>query len=250
MADERPPRDVLPLREYARMSARLVVFGRDDRARLLDKLGVAPALAQASDSYWLERLSADADDPAAPVAQEFAGAFMAERRRLLESGASIESLEPIVAVAPAQFAPRDETAFAPAVRIDDATLPFAPAVDARPPAPVAAGVAPEAGATGLLPVVSSGGAPALPFSATTRPDDALRAAFPLVRWASLCAELLVRPRDRPSVLARYQLAGEPEYARLEGAWAEHLARSPAEREEWQRLVATYRDVLTGKRSAP
>jgi hypothetical protein len=246
MTDE-APRDVLALREYARMSAHIAAFGPARRDAVLQKLGVSPALAKASDGYWLARLSADADDPSAPVARAFARPFIAERDRLIADAVEIETIEPIVEVVAqkAPFVPRDETAFAPAVRIDDATLPFVPAAGDQRPPPAGPQTAEDAGATGVLPVVSER-PPSLPFPAPPRAHETLRAGFPLVRWASLSAELLHRPQDSASVLARYHLFGEPEYARLKQAWDDHLARSPAERAEWQRLVATYRGILAGR----
>jgi hypothetical protein len=81
--------------------------------------------------------------------------------------------------------------------------------------------------------------PTLPFLRVVP----LESSWTVGNYASLCAELAMFPEHRAQVLARYGVHDEAARRRLDGEWASRMAHSPAARDVFEELYASYREFL-------
>jgi hypothetical protein len=89
---------------------------------------------------------------------------------------------------------------------------------------------------------------ALPFVAKQGGGEARPPELTLQQYASLCAELAAAatPALSASILAKYRVADPSARAALDAKWAAELAKAPASRAEFERLMAQYRAWLLRK----
>jgi hypothetical protein len=109
----------------------------------------------------------------------------------------------------------------------------------RPPPPPSP---PSLGSTitGPLPLLRPT-EPVLPFQATRSPELSLE------RYASLCAELSVRPAESEAIFARHGLGAIRDRLGTDLAWQERLRKNPAEYRAWQELYQRYQIHWTEQR---
>lgn len=91
----------------------------------------------------------------------------------------------------------------------------------------------------------------LPFvrAAEEAKQEVKGSALTLHQYASLLVELRAGG-ERGSVLARYQVEGEPGLERLVACWEERMARRPALRKEIEEAMETWADYLRKVRGGP